>query len=119
MVGFAVSAYTAAYITSILAGILGSGSGSAASASADALGGIASFNFSFDVEEAVFLISLMIIIHAIAGGIVIKIAEGGYIYAGLFDICILLWLGAIFHYAIPSIIETLLPGMASSFAPIR
>ena len=55
------------------------------------------------------LIGVMVIIHALASAITIKIIEGGSKFAILFDFIVMIWIGAFLSTTIPIIMETLLP----------
>jgi len=116
MVGFSMSAYVAAQVTQLLSSILSQPSGSTEDGLAGTLSEIAATGqFVFDLDRILFIIGLMIIVHAFASGIIIKIIEGGHPFAALFDICILLWLGAAMGIILPIALESLLPGLGQTF----
>ncbi len=55
------------------------------------------------------LIGIMVIIHALASSITIKIIEGGSKFAILFDFIVLVWIGAFLSTTIPVVMDVLLP----------
>jgi len=118
MLGFAMSAYVAAQITQLLSNILSSPSsgGGAGNDLVSLVGSIApTSGFTFDLDHILFIIGLMVIIHAFCSGIIIKLIEGGTMYACFFDICIMLWMGAGMGVALPFILEKLIPGLGANF----
>lgn len=116
MVGFSMSAYVAAQVTQLLSNILSQPSAGTESGLSGVLSEIAATGqFVFDIHKIQFIIGLMIIAHAFASGIIIKIIEGGHPFAALFDICILLWLGAAMGIILPIMLEKLLPGIGQTF----
>lgn len=118
MIGFAMSAYVAAQVTQLLSNILSNplnqaSGGNDLTSLVGAIGPTSSF--SFDIHHIMFIIGLMVIIHAVASGIIIKLIEGGTMYACFFDICIMLWMGAGMGLALPWILEKLIPGFGQNF----
>ncbi|HLP79810.1 MAG TPA: hypothetical protein VK158_04205 [Acidobacteriota bacterium] len=117
MVGFSMSAYVAAQITDLLGGILSNPMNGVESGDLGSLIGNAApvSSFSFNIEKILFVIGIMVMVHAVASGLIIKIVEGGSMYAAFFDICILIWIGATMGLALPWMLEKLLPGLKETF----
>ena len=120
MLGFSMSAYVAAQITQLLSSILsGPAANSAGGSGNDLLSVIGTIaptsGFTIDIQHILFIIGLMVIIHAFASGIIIKIIEGGTMYACFFDICIMLWMGTAMGVCLPFMLEKLIPGINETF----
>jgi flagellar protein FlaJ len=115
LVGFAAAAFVSAKITDLLGNIFNSPFDSV-SGGANPLSSVLTsvLPTSLEVNMAVVTIYITIIIcvHSIVSASIIKIVDGGNIYATLFDICIMIWLGTIVALVIPFGIDALLPGFA-------
>lgn len=119
MVGFSMSAYVAAQVTQLLSNILSDPSNGAGGAGNDLVSLVGSIapttGFTLDINHILFIIGIMVIIHAFASGLIIKVIEGGTMYACFFDICIMLWMGAGMGVSLPWILEKLIPGIGDTF----
>jgi len=113
LVGFVATIYIAAAITGLLAGMFGS-----AFESAKLEGSIGSIVNSIvppipDVNFTLvnLYIGIMVISHAISSAWIIKIVDGGYIYAIFYDIVFMVWLGAILSVGVPFLSKYLFGSM--------
>lgn len=114
LAGLASSGYVAIEITQILDKVLNKPTVvSADSDLSNILSGVASTQFQLNVEFIGMIVGLIIIVHAITCAIILKLIEGGNPYASLFDICIMIWMGAIFSIVVPMGVRKLLPELFS------
>lgn len=119
LVGFASASYVSAKITEMLAvlfssplqGLEGQDGGymaSVVSSIAPASG------MEINFAQISMYIGIMILIHCILSSLIIKIVDGGNYYAALFDLIIMLWIGAIISWVLPSLIDTMMPDLANN-----
>ncbi|MFP4118729.1 MAG: type II secretion system F family protein [Candidatus Woesearchaeota archaeon] len=70
---------------------------------------ISSINF-----DLVFtIVSIMLVFHALASSLIIKITEGGSMYTALTDFIVLVWIIAVLSLLVPQMVGSILPESAS------
>jgi len=118
LVGFSAAGYISAQIASMLSGLFSmTGATGGDSLSGSVMQAISPATAAVvDMEVITVYIGIMIIIHAIVSSIILKIADGGSIYASLFDIVLMIWVGAIISWVLPLAIKGFLPGMGEMMA---
>lgn len=117
LVGFTLSAYMAAELTQILAKLFSQPSNSMGGNDqlAGILAGIAPTSaLEINVEMIAMYIGIMVIIHSIVSALIIKITDGGSMYATFFDFVLMVWLGTVISVVLPWGIKLMLPGLAGS-----
>lgn len=118
LVGFCSAAYISAKITQMLAVMFASPMESVQAdggTMASVIGSIAPVSaMQMDMGQITIYIGIMVIVHSMISALVIKIVDGGDLYACLFDFIIMLWLGALLSYFIPLIIDQLLPNFSAT-----
>lgn len=115
LVGFTLSSYMAAELTQILAKLFTQPSNSLDGNDqlAGILAGIApTTSLAVDMEMIGMYIGIMIIIHSLVSALIIKITDGGSLYAVFFDFVIMIWIGTVISLVLPWGIKLMLPGLA-------
>ncbi len=119
LVGFAAASYISVKITQLLSVIFSAPFANLSSTTSDmadivsALSPASALSINFD--QVAIYIGIMVIFHAIISAVIIKIVEGGNNYAALFDLIIMLWIGAILSWVLPKVIDSFLPSFAGDF----
>lgn len=119
LVGFASASYVSAKITEMLAklfssplsGLSGNNGGYMASV-VSSIAPPASMNINF-AQISVY-IGIMILIHCVLSALIIKIVDGGNYYASLFDLIVMLWIGALISWLLPHLIDKMMPDLSSN-----
>lgn len=119
LVGFAAASYVSAKITEMLAKLfkspLESLSGGQGSYMASVVSSIAPpSTIEIDFGKIAVYIGIMIIVHCVISSLVIKIVDGGNNYAALFDLVVMLWIGAMISWLLPMIIDTMMPDLTQN-----
>ena len=113
LVGFASASYVSAKITQLLSVLFTQpfsslkGTDTTLTSVVSSLAPSSALAINFD-EVAVY-IGIMIIIHSVISALIIKMVEGGINYAALFDLVVLLWIGAAISYILPKGVDSFLP----------
>ncbi|MFW5746352.1 MAG: hypothetical protein ACOCWQ_02245 [Nanoarchaeota archaeon] len=114
LVGFSAAAYISAEIAKMLGGLFSTpfqsiqGSGMGMS---NIIGDMAPTALNVNMEMIALYVGIMIIVHSVVSGIILKLIDGGIIYAALFDIVLMILLGAVISWVLPWGVHALLPGM--------
>jgi archaeal flagellar protein FlaJ len=121
LVGFASASYVSAKITEMLATIFSSPLAGLSGGEDPYMASVISSIAPVSTLEINFLqisiyIGIMIIIHSLISSLIIKIVDGGNYYAALFDFIIMLWIGAFISWILPSLIDTMMPGMGENLS---
>jgi flagellar protein FlaJ len=118
LVGFCSAAYISAKITQMLA-VMFSSPLDALQADggvmASVIGSIAPTEaLSVNMQQITVYIGIMVLVHSIMSALVIKIIDGGDVYACFFDFIVMLWIGAMLSYLIPVFMNNLLPSFTQN-----
>jgi flagellar protein FlaJ len=116
LVGFASASYVSAKITEILAslfsspmsGLAGDDNGYMASV-ISSIAPAAEMDINF--KQISMYIGIMILVHCIISALIIKIIDGGNYYAALFDVVLMLWIGAFISWLLPNLIDKMMPDL--------
>jgi archaeal flagellar protein FlaJ len=103
LVGFVVTVYMAATITDMLAKLFGSALSTeeSAGAAAQLFASILPAIPPVDINLVTFYIGIMVIVHAIASSLIIKVIDGGKWEAMFFDFVIMLAIGSGIAWVVP------------------
>jgi archaellum biogenesis protein FlaJ (TadC family) len=103
LVGFITTIYMSTAITQMLSTMFNSALGDVETQ--QSMGNLVSAIIpsipNIDGEVVFFYIGIIVIFHAFASAIIIKIVDGGNKYAALFDFVLMVWIGAIISWIIP------------------
>ncbi|MEM4756231.1 MAG: hypothetical protein QW594_03800 [Candidatus Woesearchaeota archaeon] len=117
LVGFASASYVAAKITQLLSVMFTQpfsnlrGTDSSLTNLASTIVPASALSINFEVVS--LYIGIMVIIHALVSSIIIKIVEGGNSYAALFDFVVMLWIGALISWLLPTLVDMFLPNFTT------
>ncbi|MEM4260453.1 MAG: hypothetical protein QXG00_04410 [Candidatus Woesearchaeota archaeon] len=113
LIGLSAVAFVTAQIVKILAELFSTDYGTESTFTISSILGTESATSLFVNMDQIFMfVGVMIIVHAIVSSILLKIVDGGSLYASLFDIVIMLWLGALVAYFTPHLIDYVLPDLS-------
>ncbi|RJQ18094.1 archaellar assembly protein FlaJ [Candidatus Woesearchaeota archaeon] len=115
LIGLAATSFVSAQIVTILAKIFGGTVEGGAFSLSSIFGTTAGANLFVDINQISLYVGLMIVIHAIISAILLKIVDGGTFYAALFDISIMIWIGALTSWLVPKLIDKILPDIDQTF----
>ena len=118
LVGFASASYVSAKITEMLALLFSSPMTSLQDDGGYMASVIATVappaTLNIDFAQISMYIGIMIIVHCIISSLIIKIVDGGNNYAALFDLLVMLWIGALISWLLPSIIDKMMPDLRAN-----
>lgn len=70
-----------------------------------------------DFGSAFMIMAAMIIFHAIASSLILKLVDGGSLYPALLDFIVMVWIGALISWYLPMLVENFLPNLTNVWNP--
>jgi archaeal flagellar protein FlaJ len=112
LIGLSAVAFVTAQIVKILAGLFSTDFGAESSFTiASILGTESATSLFVNMDQILIYVGIMVIIHAVISSILLKMVDGGSLYASLFDIVLMLWIGAAVAWMTPHMIDYVLPNL--------
>lgn len=112
LIGFCATAFVSAKIVTILADLFTAQTAAGSFDLANIVGSGANANLFVDLNQIVFYVGIMIIIHSVVSSLLLKVVDGGSYYAAFFDMGLMIWIGAVISILVPKVVDYILPDVS-------